>query len=100
MTKEEERTAKAVARFDRTKQLMHDMAENPDTARCTIGAIALELMATGVDVTADAIIEELSAAAHGRRSGTINEMLAKGALKVISDLRKPEGSVATPTKPD
>ncbi|MFD1914148.1 hypothetical protein [Halodurantibacterium flavum] len=80
---------------ERAHLRMHEMSENPEIARGVIGAVVLDLIRSGKDVSTAAIIEALEAIAVGKEARPgLNELLAKGALKVISDLRPREAGSA------
>jgi carbamate kinase len=80
--------AKAAALFESTQNQMREMSENPDLAKGTIGTVVLALIRLGEEVSTAAIVAELEAAAAEVASKTnLTAVLARGALKVISNLR-------------
>jgi predicted PhzF superfamily epimerase YddE/YHI9 len=80
--------ARAAALYERTQKAMREVTENPEIAKGTVGRIVLDMIGSGEDVSTGSIVAALEAILSGaeNRAG-INELLAKGALKVISDLR-------------
>ena len=67
---------------------MHEMAANPELAKGVVGTVVFDMIRAGTEVSMASIITTLEAIAAGAntRSG-LNDVLAKGALKVISGLR-------------
>lgn len=79
--------AKAAALIERTENTMRALSEDPDMAKGAIGTVVLALMKSGEEVSTGSIMAELEAAAAGKPCRSdLREVLAKGALKVISDL--------------
>lgn len=84
-----EKAAKAAAMHHRAKQQVRDMAESPDIAKSVVGAIVLDMIRLGDEISFDSITLALEAVSKGLgdRAG-INDLLASGALKVMADLRR------------
>ena len=73
--------------LERTDDTLRALSESPDLAKGAIETIVFDLMRAGEDVSTQAIVDELEAAAVGRSNRSdLAPVLAKGALKVISDL--------------
>lgn len=85
--KKPDAAARAAALIERTQNTMRALSENPDMAKGAIGAVVLALMKSGEEVSIGAITEELESAAAGTPNRSdVAQVLARGALKVISDL--------------
>ncbi|WP_102226890.1 hypothetical protein [Acidimangrovimonas sediminis] len=71
----------------KTGEALQKLAENPDLAKGTIGGLVLDMLRSGEEVSRGTIVRELEVMALGlsNRPGA-NDVLAKGALKVIFDL--------------
>lgn len=86
--KKPDAAARAAAMIERRDNTLREMSENPELAKGAVGTIVFDLMKAGEEVSLQAIIEEMEAAAAGRSSRSdLPEVLAKGALKVITDLK-------------
>ena len=80
--------AKAAAMDERTQKAMREVTENPEIAKGVVGSIVFDMIRAGDEVSTGSIVAALEAivAGAGSRAG-INDLLAKGALKIISGLR-------------
>lgn len=79
---------KAASRLERAKLQVRELSENPEMAKGAVGTVVLALLRSGEEVSTASIVAELEAAATGAASKSdLAEVLARGALKVIADLR-------------
>lgn len=86
----DDKAARLLASNERAKRQMREFSENPKIAAGPVGTVVLDMIERGEDTSTPAIIKALEDIASGKgdRAG-ISEVLATGALKVISALRAP-----------
>ena len=87
---ENQKAARAAEKIERTRQGVQNLSENPEMAKGTIGAVVLDMIRTGEELSRAMIIVALEGVASGQKERPgVAPVLAKGALKVISDLQPP-----------
>lgn len=87
MSEADKMATKIAERRERALREMNDLATNPELAKGTVGTVVFALMQAGKEVSTASIVAALEAIVSGAEEASgLSDVLAKGALKVISDL--------------